>query len=330
MTKINSVPQVNNNYLVNVKTTEQVVSEKPVLSLSAQDKTLIEKKPVVNSDPFGTSNKKVDITQTKNFKTVFPNFDILDKSKQESILNKLSLIQKKYPDFVNNLAKVDNPQHGEGFQFFFVPDKADKNYNKLPGVAIADKAMGDSAIGIVFGGSGGVLENSILKTPIARLSQSVINDGVFGYKLDTTRKNLDIGGMFTSVSEDTFSHEMGHVIHSYVLNNAERGELWSIYIKSKDNDKFLTDYSKTNHMEFFGEAIEAYLKQDSLGNFIEREDLKKKNPELYNFTARVIDSDVSRGTAQSKVKSLSTITSYGVESAYTAGKNFLSEKLGKK
>lgn len=329
MTKINSVPQVN-NYLVNVKTTEQVASEKPIVSSAAQDKTLIEKKPIVSSDPFGAVNKKVDITQTKNFKTVFPNFDILDKSKQESILNKLSLIQKKYPDFVNNLAKVDNPQHGEGFQFFFVPDKNNPGYNKLPGVAIADKAMGDNAIGIVFGGSGGVLENSILKTPIARISQSVINDGVFGYKLDTTRKNLDIGGMYTSVSEDTFSHEMGHVIHSYVLNNAERGELWSIYIKSKDNDKFLTDYSKTNHMEFFGEAIEAYLKQDSSGNFIEREDLKKKNPELYNFTARVIDPDVSRGTAQSKVKSLSTITSYGVESAYTSGKNFLSEKLSKK
>lgn len=74
--------------------------------------------------------------------------------------------------------------------------------------------MGDSAIGIVFGVSGGVLENSILKTSIARISQSVINDGIFGYKLNTTRKNLDIGGMFTSVSEDTFSHEMGHVIHS--------------------------------------------------------------------------------------------------------------------
>ena len=62
MTKINSVPRLDNNHLVNVKTTEQVVPEEPIASLSTQDDTLIEKKPIVNSDPFGAVNKKVDIT----------------------------------------------------------------------------------------------------------------------------------------------------------------------------------------------------------------------------------------------------------------------------
>ncbi len=271
--------------------------------------------------------KNTDIIKTSEFKTVFPNFSVLDASKQEQVLKKVGLFEKKYPGFINKLAKINNPKYGNGFQFFFVPNKNDPKYKDSPGISVVEKAMGDSASGIVFGGTDGILENSVIKKPVARLSQAIVGSDFISSGLKSERIELDIGGMFTSSSEDTFAHEMGHVLHAYFLTNKERGELWSIFIKARDNDKFISDYSKTNHMEFFGEGIEEYLKQDSSGNFTGRTDFKSKNPEFYNFVARVVDSNVNRGTPQSTLESFSTIVGYGIKSAYNVSKNFLSEKL---
>ncbi len=279
-----------------------------------------------NTDQITLSKNQVkpfDITQSKDFKTVFPNFSILDKPKQTEILKKLDFFQKKYPDFLSKLAKVDNPEYGQGFQFFFVPDENKPEYKDSPGIALMDKAMGEGSIGIVFGGSSGVLENSILKGPIGKLSQSVVNDGVFGKKFDKSAITLDVGGMFTSVSGDTFGHEMTHVLHSYFLTNNERGELWSIYISSDKDKEFINDYSKKNHAEFFADGVEEYLRQDASGNFPDRENLKKTNKKLYDFVAKVIEPDIKRTTTQSSFKSLGVISSYGVSSGY----NYLSNKL---
>jgi hypothetical protein len=323
MTKINSSVKLNDNWPVILKSQKPVAPETFFPGFTTQDNLVLKKQIVfVNTKP-------ASINQSKDFKTVFPNFNILDKTKQDEVVKKISLIQEKYPDFISKLAKIDNPQYGNGFQFFFVPEKDKKEYTTSPGIAIIDKAMGTNSSGIVFGGTGGILENSILKTPIAKISQSIINNGIMGHKFDTSRITLDVGGMFTSSSENTFAHEMGHVIHSYFLSNSERAELWSIYIRAKENNKFLTDYSRTNHMEFFGEAVESYLQQDDSGNFTDRENLKKSNKELYDFTARVIDPKINKARSQSTFKSLITITEYGLENGYNAGKTFVSSKIDK-
>lgn len=317
MSKINSNSVTGFDVNINNKPQRFFVS-KPVTTVSnleIKDQVLFTKNQNLN--------KPFDITQTKDFKTVFPNFSILDKSKQNDILKKLEFFQKKYPDFLNKLANIDNPEYGKGFQFFFVPDKSSPDYKSSPAIALMDKAMGEGSIGIVFGGSSGVLENSILKKPIEKLSQNVVNNGILGKKFDKSEINLDVGGMFSSVSSDTFGHEMTHVLHSYFLTNNERGELWSIYINSDKNKDFINDYSKKNHMEFFADGVEEYLRQDSSGNFPDRENLKKTNKKLYDFIAKVIEPDIKRTTTQSSLKSLSTITSYGIESGY----NYLSNKV---
>lgn len=315
MSKINSYSATAFDVNTNNKTQKLFVtkSESTVSNLTTKDQISISTK----------QSKPYDVTQSKDFKTVFPNFSILDKSKQTEILNKLEFFQKKYPDFLTKLANIDNSKHGDGFQFFFVPDKNSPDYNKFPGIAVIDKAMGEGSIGIVFGGSSGVLENSILKNSVGKISQSIVNNGIFGKKFDESKITLDVGGMFSSVSSDTFGHEMTHVLHSYFLTNNERGELWSIYINSDKNKDFINDYSKKNHMEFFADGVEEYLRQDSSGNFPDRENLKKTNKKLYDFVAKVIEPDIKRTTTQSNLKSLGVITGYGIESGY----NYLSNKV---
>lgn len=271
-----------------------------------------------NQDSLSLSGKKNnDITKTNDFKTVFPNFSDLDQDKQTKVLEKLNVYLKKYPNFLNMLAKIDNPKYGDGFQFFFVPEKVDPK--STSGTAIINKAMGTSASGIIFGGSAGVLQNSLLKTPVAKISQAVVNNGIFGYKLDNAKASLDVGGMFVSSSEDTFAHEMAHVVHGYFMTNNERLELWSIYAETKKSGEFITDYSKTNHMEFFSEGVEAYLKKDISGNFPEREELKNKNPKLYKFVAKKIDENVKASETKSTFKLAGILTGYIAEESYSKG-----------
>jgi hypothetical protein len=92
---------------------------------------------------------------------------------------------------------------------------------------------------------------------------------------------------------------MGHVLHSYFLSNQEQLEIWAIFSLSKSADQgFITDYARTNHMEFFAEGVEAYFQQDYQGKFNARDHLKETNPRLHDFVRRVLDPEAERGLAQ--------------------------------
>jgi len=264
-----------------------------------------------------TSFFTADIQKNPDFKKVFPNFSVVVPEEQQAIIKKIELFQKKYPDFISRLASIDNPQYGPGFQYYFVPDKSHPEYKSVP--KVLDQAMSGRFAGIVFGGTEDVLSDTPLKKPVAFISQKVVNSGLVSEKIA-----LDLGGMYTTASANTFAHEMGHVIHSYFLTNQERLELWSIYGKARENGKFITDYAKTNHMEFFAEGVEAYFHQDSSGKFDQREKLKKENIDLYLFVQKVLEPGV-KGKDKAISASLADISGYVAKSSYQKGKEKLTE-----
>lgn len=316
MTKVNSSSStglIDSSFKAN---TQPVDKKEVASSLLSKNDTLSIKYP-----------KSDNIRQTKEFKTVFPNFDALDQNKQVKVMQKINLYMAKYPDFLTKLSKIDNPKYGDGFQFFFVPEKDNTKYSSS--TALIGKAMGKTASGIVFGGTAGVLENSILKNSVAKISQVAVNNGIMGHKFDNSKISLDVGGMYTNSSEDTFAHEMGHVVNAYFMSNNERLELWSIYAEAKDSGKFPSEYSKTNNMEFFSEGVESYLKQDNSGKFTEREQLKNQNPDLYKFVAKEVDPDVKKLETLSTAKSVGILGEYAADGLYNKSKIVINNTYSK-
>lgn len=246
------------------------------------------------------------LMNTPAFSNVYRNFDLLNPSQQQASLQKLELFVKKYPQFLDILNQIPNPRYGDGFQFFFIPPEDNTRWKDIPeGV----RGMGGSVnySGIVYSSPAFSLikSDSKLKTALHTLSQGVV-DAVSAVK--PGRVALDVGGMFTDSSEDTFSHEMGHILNAYFMSNAEQLELWAIYTDADQSNKgFLTDYSRTNHMEFFAEGVESYFKQDTQGNFIERDQFQQTNPRLYAFVRKLLEPGVS-ATAPDALNSALTVT----------------------
>lgn len=263
------------------------------------------------------------LMNTPAFGNIYRNFDLLSDRQQQASLQKLELFVNKYPQFLDALNKVPNPRYGDGFQFFFIPPEDHKRWKDVPeGV----RGMGGSVnySGIVYSSPAlSVLKNdSKLKMALHYLSQGTV-DAVSAVKPGMVA--LDVGGMFTDSSEDTFAHEMGHVLHAYFMTNAEQLEVWAIYTEANQSDKgFLTDYSRTNHMEFFAEGVEAYLKQDAQGRFIEREQLQQTNPRLYSFVRKLLEPGVS-GPASEPLNAAWTVTRGKANDAAKAIKNLFSK-----
>lgn len=231
-----------------------------------------------------------------SFRNVYRNFDLVPTHTQTAILKKLQLIQTKYPDFLQRLEKVDNPKYGNGFQFFFVPEEKHDRWAAIPSGVRGTGGTTDY-IGIVYSSPAiSVIKNdhSPIKKALHYMSQGAMEAMKY---IRPQQAALDVGGMFTDISEDTYTHEMGHVIHGYMMSNQDQLEIWSIYAEAERTGQgFITDYARSNHMEFFAEAVEAYLHQDSQGNFTGREYLQKTNPHLYQFTQRMLEPGVnSRG-----------------------------------
>ncbi|PIQ23071.1 hypothetical protein COW36_09865 [bacterium (Candidatus Blackallbacteria) CG17_big_fil_post_rev_8_21_14_2_50_48_46] len=238
-----------------------------------------------------------NLQRSADFQNIYRNFDILPGSTQKGVLNKLELILKKYPDFMTRLQQVDNPQYGAGFQFFFIPPHESPRWQPIPAGVRGTTAATDYS-GIVFSSP---VQSVLKQDGLIRKGMQVLTMGVME-GVNRLRKEptaLDVGGMFNDSSPDTFAHEMGHVLHSYFLSSAEQLEIWAIYSMAQEsNSGFISDYSRTNHMEFLAEGVEAYLQQDYQGNFSEREHLKTTNPRLYDFVERMLEPGVARTGAQ--------------------------------
>lgn len=88
----------------------------------------------------------------------------------------------------------------------------------------------------------------------------------------------------------SFFHEMGHAIDRLLLSQDERANLTLLYQAAKNRGLFLNNYSAINTKEYFAEGIEAYAgitKDPKLANSyflgLTRENLKQKDPNLYDF-----------------------------------------------
>lgn len=257
------------------------------------------------------------------FLNVYRNFDLLSNSQQQACLQKVELLQQKYPQFLDTLNKVSNPRYGEGFQYFIIPPEDHKRWKDIP-AGVRGMGGGTNYSGIVYSSPAlSLMKNdSKLKLALNYLSQGTV-DAVSVVK--PGKLALDVGGMFTDSGENTFAHEMGHVLHAYFMPNAEQLEIWSIYTEANQSDKgFITDYSRTNHMEFFAEGVEAFLKQDGQGNFIERDMLKQTNPRLYSFVAKMLEPG-NKGQATEPLSDAWTVTRGKAKDSYKAIKNLFSK-----
>jgi hypothetical protein len=237
------------------------------------------------------------IQRSADFQNIYRNFDILPGDTQKGVLNKLELLLKKYPDFMTRLQAVENPKHGNGFQFFFIPEKDDPRWADIP-TGVRGSGGVSSYTGIVYSSPALAVfqKDGLARTGLQGLAMGVME--VVG-KARPDVGALDVGGMFRNSSPDTFAHEMGHVLHGYFLSNQEQLEIWAIYSLAQESDQgFISNYSKTNHMEFLAEGVESYLQQDSQGNFNDRERLKETNPRLYDFVRRVLEPGADRSQAQ--------------------------------
>lgn len=226
------------------------------------------------------------------FANVYRNFDLLSPAQQQACLQKLALFEAKYPRFLTVLNQVPNAQYGKGFQFFFIPAENNPRWKDIPAGVRGNGGSVDYS-GIVYSSPAlAVLKgDSPVKSALQAVSQgavtafSAVKPGVVA---------LDVGGMFTNAGADTFAHEMGHVIQGYFMSNAEQLEIWAIYSEARNTGKgFISDYAKTNHMEFFSESVEAYLRQDAQGRFVERDKLQQTNPRLFAFIRKQLEPGVS-------------------------------------
>jgi len=236
------------------------------------------------------------LQRSADFQNVFRHFDVLPGNTQKGVLSKLELFIDKHPDFLTRLQKVDNPKYGAGFQFFFIPQKDDPRWQDVPS-GVRGTGGDVSYTGIVYSSPQALIKkDGFLSRGLQSLSRGAME--IVG-TVKPSVGALDVGGMFTDSSEDTFAHEMGHVLHSYFLSNQEQLEIWAIFSLSKSADQgFITDYARTNHMEFFAEGVEAYFQQDYQGKFNARDHLKETNPRLHDFVRRVLDPEAERGLAQ--------------------------------
>lgn len=231
------------------------------------------------------------LVQSPAFRNVYRNFDLLNQRQQQLVLQKLEFFLEKYPHFLDTLNQVQNARYGDGFQFFFIPPQEHTQWAEIPE---AVRGLGGPVkySGIVYSSPAlSMIKNeSRLKTVLHDMAQGLVD--VFS-NVRPGKVELDVGGMFTNTNEDTFVHEMAHVLNAYFMSNTEQLEVWSIYTDAeRDNSGFLTDYSRTNHMEFFAEGVEAYFKQDAMGRFIERQKLQVTNPRLYAFVRKLVEPSV--------------------------------------
>lgn len=233
-----------------------------------------------------------ELRYNPKFLTIYRNFDQLSNDRQTEVLTKLSLMIQKYPNFLDTLVNVDNNFHGNGFQFFFVPRNNPDRLATIP-TPVKNMGGGSGTIGIVFGlPTEALIQSPLIGKGINTLA-SLATKAVSHFKPSLVE--LETGGMYndTYSSGDLFSHEMGHVLHAHFMDRDQLAEVWAIFSQAEANDEgFISHYSRTNHMEFFAEGVEAYLEQNSKGEFIGRDKLKKVNPALFDFVQRMLEPGI--------------------------------------
>lgn len=103
-------------------------------------------------------------------------------------------------------------------------------------------------------------------------------------------------GRYPKGSSNTFYHEFGHFLHMTTFTADEFLTLEKLYLHARANDLFLDDYAAQSVHEYFAQGLEAYVaetktKADRTFKYTKsgREDLKRKDYDLYEFIDRLIE-----------------------------------------
>jgi hypothetical protein len=209
------------------------------------------------------SAQEFALLDSPEFKLIFPNFALLNRSEQRQVLNELKVFLNHFPSLLSELNNLANDNYGPGFQYFFVTAETNKLF---------DTVLPKGTSGVIMPGA------NVIKDPLLGLAARKIS-----------LRMLDRGGMLRNyIPKGVFSHEFGHVIHLNLLNDDQRDTIKNLYAQAWQNDKktsgkegFISNYAKTNPYEYFADSLETYLTGD-------KSQLQRKDPAMFGFLAKLM------------------------------------------
>jgi tetratricopeptide (TPR) repeat protein len=123
--------------------------------------------------------------------------------------------------------------------------------------------------------------------------------GVGGVHAATGAEKLREAGEFAF---NTFAHEFGHQVHRHGLPARLQREVDALYAKAVARNACLDYYAASNADEYFAQGYEAFVSPAKRGCLTEtarhtRDELAAKDPPLYDFLWRTLDTSYERGDA---------------------------------
>lgn len=117
--------------------------------------------------------------------------------------------------------------------------------------------------------------------------------GIGGLHAGTGIEALDEAANF---GFDTLVHELTHQVHYYALGIGDRARITRLYEQARDGQRCLDYYAASNEAEYFAQGVEAFAAltkrpgcETTHGHT--RFELYRKDPELHDFIAGIVDSD---------------------------------------
>ncbi|MHC5081451.1 MAG: hypothetical protein ACYTHN_20810 [Planctomycetota bacterium] len=100
----------------------------------------------------------------------------------------------------------------------------------------------------------------------------------------------------TRMAFNTLAHEFGHQVHYFGLTGEEKSEVSRLYKRAKKEKRCLDYYAAENEREYFAQGYEAFVStfkrpMSSETGKHTREDLQKKDPDLFRLIQRLADRD---------------------------------------
>lgn len=91
---------------------------------------------------------------------------------------------------------------------------------------------------------------------------------------------------------NAIAHEFAHLVHSFALGQGERKTIKDLYEAAVKGGRALDHYAATNEFEYFAQGYEAFIsecKRPSAAGAARhtRAELKRRDPDLYEFLARL-------------------------------------------
>lgn len=149
------------------------------------------------------------------------------------------------------------------------------------------------------------MERRISEIPgMAYLHQSYARDGrrkgdvrgISALNTVTGQEAIQKAGIFEF---NTLAHELAHQVHISTLSRSQKRAIRGLYQRALKEKRCLDYYAATNDREYFAQGYEAFIsryKRTGLGltSRHTREELRRRDPELYDFLKKTCSEPLSR------------------------------------